>query len=94
MPRQRVTARERRRYEVWCRRRGKALLAGWSDAPEKLIAMVSGWPSVTVIRVVDLHDPPSIRCQTCQQKSYNPYDIKHRYCGFCKTFLDEVDTVA
>lgn len=31
----------------------------------------------------------AIRCQTCQQISYNPNDIKHRYCGACHVFHDD-----
>lgn len=27
-----------------------------------------------------------ITCLTCKKTSYNPYDIKHLYCGCCHRF--------
>jgi len=29
---------------------------------------------------------PSITCPTCSRVSYNPTDIRERYCGFCHRF--------
>lgn len=31
---------------------------------------------------------PGIWCRVCDRTSYNANDIKHRYCGFCKVYLD------
>jgi hypothetical protein len=41
-----------------------------------------------------LHGPtpgnPSITCPTCARVSYNPTDIRERYCGFCHQFHDQM----
>ena len=34
----------------------------------------------------------AIRCLQCNMVSYNPNDIKHKYCGKCKQFhLDNIN---
>lgn len=33
--------------------------------------------------------PSSITCPTCHLVSYNPSDIRERYCGYCHRFHDE-----
>jgi hypothetical protein len=30
-----------------------------------------------------------ITCTACGRTSYNANDVKHRYCGNCKTYLDD-----
>lgn len=30
-----------------------------------------------------------IQCVTCGHKSYNPNDIKEKYCGYCRIFHDD-----
>lgn len=30
-----------------------------------------------------------ITCARCGQTSYNPHDVKHRYCSHCKMFHDD-----
>lgn len=33
--------------------------------------------------------PPGIQCLTCGLISYNPNDIRERYCGACHRFHDD-----
>jgi ribosomal protein L37E len=43
--------------------------------------------------VLDLADSGrAIRCLLCGTTSYNPNDIRHRYCGFCHVFHEDVNT--
>jgi hypothetical protein len=37
-----------------------------------------------------MEKPPSITCPFCGLTSYNPNDVKQRYCGRCHVFLDDV----
>ena len=30
-----------------------------------------------------MSEEPSIVCPQCQRRSFNPNDIRERYCGFC-----------
>jgi hypothetical protein len=32
---------------------------------------------------------PSFTCPRCQAVSYNPNDIRERYCGRCHVFVDD-----
>src|SRR5438874_8528187 len=32
---------------------------------------------------------PSIVCPRCGRESFNPHDIRERYCGFCHVFLGD-----
>jgi len=32
----------------------------------------------------------SITCNVCGMTSYNPNDIKYKYCGNCHEFLEEI----
>jgi hypothetical protein len=32
---------------------------------------------------------PRITCPTCGRTSFNPEDVKQRYCGFCHEFLED-----
>jgi ribosomal protein S27AE len=34
-------------------------------------------------------EAPSFTCPRCGATSYNPSDIKHRYCGRCHMFVDD-----
>lgn len=33
-------------------------------------------------------DPPSFTCPRCGAVSFNPNDIRERYCGRCHVFVD------
>lgn len=33
---------------------------------------------------------PSITCPTCRMTSYNPNDVRYRYCGNCHEFHDQM----
>jgi hypothetical protein len=35
---------------------------------------------------------PSIECPRCRRRSFNPNDIRERYCGACHRFHDEVSS--
>lgn len=35
-------------------------------------------------------DPPAIQCLMCGLTSYHPEDVKHRYCGKCNVFHDDL----
>ena len=58
------------------------------------------WDRVTVRRcpareragsmVVAIPSPPSFRCPRCGAVSYNPNDIRERYCGRCHVFVDDL----
>jgi hypothetical protein len=41
-------------------------------------------------RIADGHPPkgslPSFTCPRCGRTSYNPHDIRERYCGACHSF--------
>ena len=30
----------------------------------------------------------AIKCQQCQRTSWNPDDVRYKYCGFCHQFHD------
>lgn len=32
----------------------------------------------------------AIRCTVCYIKSYNPHDVKNRYCGSCRSSHNEL----
>jgi transcriptional regulator with XRE-family HTH domain len=34
-------------------------------------------------------DPPHFICPRCGAVSFNPHDVKHRYCGRCHAFVDD-----
>lgn len=34
--------------------------------------------------------PPSIYCPRCGKRSWNPTDVRERYCGYCRAFHDDV----
>jgi hypothetical protein len=36
-------------------------------------------------------DGQAIRCETCGHVSFNPNDIREKYCGFCHAYHDEDD---
>jgi len=80
------------------RRRLIHLYVGWRRFPRIRFTKfdfnnewLSDWPPgspefkrVKVVRprrLVD--DRESITCPTCRRRSYNPNDIRERYCGFC-----------
>jgi hypothetical protein len=41
-------------------------------------------------RVLHYRREPCILCLVCNRISYNPNDIKHRYCGACHLFLNDL----
>ena len=41
-------------------------------------------------RVLHYRDYPCILCLVCNRISFNPNDIKHRYCGACHLFLNDL----
>lgn len=43
------------------------------------------WPGVA-----PQAEPVSITCPQCQRVSYDPDDVKHRYCGNCHQFHDQM----
>lgn len=55
-----------------------------SDAPSKVniehfADCLCGMPQLGVVRI----QPASITCPKCGRTSYNPNDIRERYCGVC-----------
>jgi hypothetical protein len=41
------------------------------------------------LRRVVASEPPAFRCPRCGAVSYNPNDIRERYCGRCHVFVDD-----
>lgn len=39
-------------------------------------------------------DGNSITCALCGMRSYNPSDIKHKYCGACNVFHEDLPEAA
>ena len=36
-------------------------------------------------------DGENITCHTCRMTSYNPNDVKHKFCGNCRVFLGDLE---
>lgn len=41
-------------------------------------------------RVLHYRDFPCLLCLVCNRISYNPYDLRERYCSACQQFLDDI----
>ena len=53
------------------------------------------WPAdrirqEAIAAVLAERDRPSITCPVCRMVSYNPNDVRERYCGHCHQFHDEM----
>jgi hypothetical protein len=57
---------------------------------ERLKLVVAGQPRSLMPRYRLVDEPyAGITCLSCGMTSYNANDIKHRYCGNCKNYLDD-----
>ena len=36
-------------------------------------------------------DGKSITCHACNMTSYSPEDVKHKFCGNCRVFLEDLE---
>jgi hypothetical protein len=54
---------------------------------QRLGIVAVGPPRLRYLLVDEPH--PGIKCLDCGMTSYNRQDIRHRYCGNCKTYLDD-----
>ena len=45
---------------------------------------------VTAERARQKGPPPSITCPQCGRTSFNPADVRNRYCGACRQHHDEM----
>lgn len=45
-----------------------------------------GGPYVKMVLVHQDNHEPAIRCLACGATSYNPHDLRNRYCGRCHQF--------
>lgn len=55
------------------------------SAPKKKSGFDPLW-SQNAYELVEDRGVEGIRCTTCNHTSYHPEDIRHRYCGYCRSY--------
>jgi hypothetical protein len=64
---------------------------GYADTPANRAALIAAMSDVAPgipLHTIDAPIRPQLTCPHCGRTSYNPTDIRERYCGACHVFLD------